>query len=147
MKFTLEKISADDQLRILADASAGAVHGPAAQFEKYGEMYWGEGPSWAIGPWRKSYLIRAPRYTACGSSQRYYYLFSDGSWYQLARRASMSEQVAILGQDQIRPGLLSHLKEQITAAFAVFGERGDGPDSAGWGATIVPVFVGESRRG
>ncbi len=108
---------------------------------------WGEGPSWAIGPWRKSYLIRAPRYTACGSSQRYYYLFSDGSWYQLARRASMSEQVAILGQDQIRPELLSHLKEQITAAFAVFGERGDGPDSAGWGATIVPVFVGESRRG
>jgi len=147
LKFTLEKISLDDKRRILADASAGAVHGPAAQFAKYGEMYWEAEPSWAIGPWRKSYLIRAPRYTACGSSQRYYYFFSDGSWYQLARRASISEQVAILGQDQIRPELLSHLKEQITAAFAVFGERGDGPDSAGRGATIVPDFVGESRRG
>ena len=147
MKFTLEKISEENKHRILADACAGAGNGPAVQFAKYGEMYWEEGPSWAVGPWRKSYLIRAPLYTECGTSQRFYYLFSDGAWYKLARRALMSEQVAILGQGQVRPELLSHLKELITAAFAVFGARGDGPDSAGWGASIVPVFVGESRRG
>ena len=147
MRFALEKISDEDKRRILADASAGGGFGPAVQLAKYGETYWEEGPAWAIESRRRSYLIRAPLYSECGTSQRFYYFFSDGSWFKLARRAPMSDQVAIEGQERISPDLLVRLKAQITAAFAVFGERGERPDSADRRQTIVPVFVGVSRHG
>jgi hypothetical protein len=38
------------------------------------------------------------------------------------------------------------LKEQVTAAFAAFGHMGDGNGDY-FGATLVPVFVRESKRG
>ncbi|MTW09596.1 hypothetical protein GM658_03195 [Pseudoduganella eburnea] len=143
MKFTFEKISDEDKERIIADANKG--NGPAVEFAKYGDTYFYEDPGWAVDRWRTSYLIRAPLCTTSGTSQRFYYLFSEGEWYKLERRTMFSNQFVIRGQEQVRPNLLSHLKEQLTAAFAAYGDMGDGKGDH-FGATFLPVFVLESKR-
>ncbi|WP_426344253.1 hypothetical protein ACN9MU_04750 [Pseudoduganella sp. R-32] len=72
---------------------------------------------------------------------------ANGAWYRLYRRGPISNQVAIEGQARIPPKLLSSLKEEITAAFAVFGDSGRGPTIGATGWPMIPVFVAEDRRG
>lgn len=144
MKFTLEKISAEDKCRILADVRLDDRL--RISFAKLGDVYWMEEPAWAIDCWRKSYFIRAPQLFFYGTLHVYYYLFSNGTWYRLYRRGPFSNQVAIEGQARIPPKLLGRLKDEVTAAFAVFGDSGDGPTIGTTGIPMVPVFVDEDRR-
>lgn len=143
MQFTFEKISEHNKQRILADV--GANRKLSVEFIKYGEVYWLEEPTWAIDGASNTYFIRAPRFSERGSLKRNYYIFSDATWFKPYRTGPFSHEVAIEGQDQIPPAVLTRLKEEIRAAFKVFGADGGGPGNSPASVPIVPVFVAETK--
>lgn len=145
MQFTLERISGYVKEKIIADAER---HGKlSVEFKKYGEVYWFEKPAWAFAREGSTYFIKAPRHSEIGSLRQNYYIFSKGTWFKLYRLGRISSEVAIEGHEQIVPEVLARLKDEIRAAFKVFGADGNGDELGGSAMSlpIVPVFVDETK--
>jgi hypothetical protein len=124
MAYALEKITLEDQKKILEDAKSDTAKQQRLAYAiKHHEFT----ENWAVDRERNSYLLRMPSPTREESWDVPYFVFTKSDMYRINREGQAGHRMYF--DEKILPAasLLTELEEEIRAAFAVHGCWGDGP--------------------
>jgi hypothetical protein len=136
MTYVLEKITLEDQEKIIKDAACDARKRLALNFDKQRKIF---REFWAIDRERDYYLLRAPLEERPESSTRGFYMFFDGVIYDVYLENMFDNKTSFKPNVKPSPQLLA----EITAAFTVLGRFSCGPlDKHGNPEyAVVPEFI------
>ena len=124
MTYVLEKITPEDQEKIIKDA----VCDPKKQERlTYAMAHQEFTQSWVIDRERNCYLLRMPSTMREEDWDTPYFIFVDGCMYRINREGQAGHRVYF--DEAVLPtaSSLTKLQDEIRAAFAVYGCWGDGP--------------------
>ena len=124
MTYVLEKITPEDQKKIIKDAEFNPNKQErliyAVKHQEFTE-------SWAIDRERNCYLLKMPSSTREEDWDTPYFIFVKGNMYRVNREGQAGNNVYFDEELLIAEPLFTELQEEIRAAFAIYGCWGDGP--------------------
>jgi hypothetical protein len=124
MTYLLEKISLQDQGKIISDAS----NDPPKQRElTYARDHRDFAETWAFDRERNFYLFMAPTTTRPESIDRPYLMFFQGAFYRINTEGAAGHLVYFDEDPPPPESLVAELQEEVRAAFAIYGRYGSGP--------------------
>jgi hypothetical protein len=123
MTYVLEKISVSDQEKIILDAAQNHSAEGHLTYAKRVNLFT---KSWAIDKQRNSYLFAMPRTMREHSDNRNYYFYFEGVLHRFYLEAWFGNTARLEYPVTNSPVLLLKLQTELTNAFAVYGEHGNG---------------------
>lgn len=124
MTYVLEKITPEDQKKIIEDASSNLHKQQRLAYAMERQEFT---ESWAVDKDRNCYLLRMPCTMREEEWDTPYLVFVKGEMYRINREGQAGHRVYF--DEELLPAapLLAELQEEIRTAFSVHGCWGDGP--------------------
>ncbi len=140
MTYVLEKITPEDQLKIIEDAGCDPLKKKDLTYAINDSRDFPK--NWAIDREHNSYMCFAPILMRPESMGTSLYFFFREVLYEIRVETPFGNDVSIV--DSPPHSILGEFQEGIAAAFVVFGRSGGGPrDCLGNPDSFLPVFKKE----
>lgn len=139
MSYVLEKVTPEDQQRILSDAN------DSQKRKILTSQFFANSPdlTWAVDRDRGCYLVFAPRLTREDGEISPFYFHLGTQLIEFYVPTNLGNAVTFVSLPAMTPDEYHNLKVEIAAAFLTYGRFGRGLNNGDWLHALVPSFEQE----